>query len=89
MKKTWTLNSWEKFIAKQQPEWINNDDYLNVISEIKNYPPLVFAGEVRSLKKQLADAANGDGFLIHLTGLSKSWLMSLELINLIYYLIQV
>jgi len=64
MGKSWTPDSWQNLTAAQQPRWEKSDGYSKVISEIMNYPPLVFAGEVRALKQQLADAARGDGFLI-------------------------
>ena len=64
MKKTWTPDSWLKLVAHQQPDWDQLENYSKIISELSSYPPLVFAGEVRSLKKQLADAAQGNGFLI-------------------------
>ena len=64
MGKSWTPDSWQNLTAAQQPGWEKSEEYSKVISEIMNYPPLVFAGEVRALKQQLADAARGDGFLI-------------------------
>ena len=64
MKKDWTLDSWKKHKAAQQPDWGKTEQYLTVINKIKNYPPLVFAGEVRALKEQLSSAAQGQGFLI-------------------------
>ena len=64
MKNSWTPESWQKLSAEQQPEWENNKNYTKVLSEISDYPPLVFAGEVRALKQQLAEAAQGNGFLI-------------------------
>ena len=64
MGKSWTPDSWQNLAAAQQPGWEKSEEYSKVISGIMNYPPLVFAGEVRALKQQLADAARGDGFLI-------------------------
>ena len=64
MKNSWTPESWKKLKAEQQPDWENTKNYTKVLSEISNYPPLVFAGEVRALKQQLAEAAQGNGFLI-------------------------
>ena len=64
MGKTWTPNSWHSYKTKQQPEWYDLEIYNKVIQEIAKYPPLVFAGEVRELKHQLAEAAKGKGFLI-------------------------
>ena len=64
MANTWTPESWQKLTAEQQPNWPDLDNYKTVLSEISQYPPLVFAGEVRALKQQLAEAAQGNGFLI-------------------------
>ena len=64
MGKSWTPDSWKKLPAEQQPDWEKSEAYSKVISEISGYPPLVFAGEVRALKQQLGDAAQGNGFLI-------------------------
>ena len=64
MGKSWTPDSWKILPAEQQPDWDKSEAYSKVISEISGYPPLVFAGEVRALKQQLGDAAQGNGFLI-------------------------
>ena len=64
MSTEWTLESWKKFIAEQQPNWTDNQLVQKVNNEISLYPPLVFSGEVRTLKQNLADAAQGNGFLI-------------------------
>ena len=64
MGKSWTPDSWKILPAEQQPDWEKSEVYSKVISEISGYPPLVFAGEVRALKQQLGDAAQGNGFLI-------------------------
>ena len=42
-----------------------DDAHLNeVLNSLKGFPPLVFAGEVRSLRKSLAKVAEGEGFLL-------------------------
>ena len=64
MSSEWTLESWKEFVAEQQPNWTDNELVQKVINEITSYPPLVFAGEVRTLNQHLADAAQGNGFLI-------------------------
>ena len=64
MGKEWTLEGWKQFPASQQPVWEEPKKYENVLNQIKDYPPLVFAGEVQVLKAQLAEAAKGKGFLI-------------------------
>jgi 3-deoxy-7-phosphoheptulonate synthase len=60
----WTPSSWQSKPILQQPTYPNKDELNRVLSELKNYPPLVFAGEVRSLKSQLANVANGEAFLL-------------------------
>ena len=35
-----------------------------VLNKLKNFPPLVFAGETRHLKQQLADVVDGKAFLL-------------------------
>lgn len=62
---TWTPNSWRTKPAKHIP-----DDYpdpaalADVEARLATFPPLVFAGEVRSLKAELAKVAAGDAFLL-------------------------
>ena len=64
MEKLWTPESWQKLSAMQQPTWPDSERYAKILQEISHYPPLVFAGEARALKTQLAEAAKGNGFLI-------------------------
>ena len=60
--KKWTLNSWKKFPAKHIPEYQDQKELDLVLSKVKKYPPLVFAGESRSLKKALGDVVQGKAF---------------------------
>ncbi|MBU1994359.1 3-deoxy-7-phosphoheptulonate synthase, partial [bacterium] len=60
----WSPSSWKEKPVSQQPIYPNQDELNNVLSELKNYPPLVFAGEARSLKEQLANVAEGKAFLL-------------------------
>jgi 3-deoxy-7-phosphoheptulonate synthase len=62
--KKWTLNSWKNFPAKHLPEYKDVEELDLVLSKIKKYPPLVFAGESRSLKKSLAQVVEGKAFLL-------------------------
>ena len=61
--KKWSLNSWTKYPAKHLPVYQDKKELDLVLSKIKKYPPLVFAGESRSLKKALAEVAEGKAFL--------------------------
>jgi len=60
----WSPSSWREKPILQQPTYPNQDELNKVLSELKNFPPLVFAGEARSLKSQLANVANGKAFLL-------------------------
>ena len=62
--KKWNLNSWTKFPAKHLPVYQDKEELELVLSKIKKYPPLVFAGESRSLKKALAEVSEGKAFLL-------------------------
>ena len=62
--KKWNLNSWKNYPAKHLPEYQDKKELDLVLNKIKNYPPLVFAGETRSLKKSLADVVEGKAFLL-------------------------
>ena len=62
--KDWTKTSWKKFKAHQQPNWPDQSSVEKVINELSFLPPLVFAGEIRSLKKMLAKAVTGEAFLL-------------------------
>jgi 3-deoxy-7-phosphoheptulonate synthase len=60
----WEKNSWLDYPAMQQPQWPNQELYDNVISQLSTLPALVFAGETRALKKQLAKVAEGNAFVL-------------------------
>ena len=57
--KKWNLNSWTKYPAKHLPVYQDKKELDLVLSKVKKYPPFVFAGETRSLKKSLADVVKG------------------------------
>jgi 3-deoxy-7-phosphoheptulonate synthase len=61
---TWSPSSWREKPILQQPSYPDKAKLESVLSELKNYPPLVFAGEARSLKEQLANVAQGKAFLL-------------------------
>ena len=64
MTQTWSPASWRSHPAQQQPEWPNATELEQSLDEIRDLPPLVFAGEARSLKKSLAKAAQGEAFVL-------------------------
>jgi 3-deoxy-7-phosphoheptulonate synthase len=60
----WSKSSWKEFSAQQQPNWPDQAVVDRVLNELETLPPLVFAGEIRSLKALLAKAVAGDAFLL-------------------------
>ncbi len=60
----WNRSSWRDFPAKQQPNWPDEQAYGSVLGELSKLPPLVFAGEIASLRNRLAEAAQGKAFLL-------------------------
>ena len=61
----WTPSSWRNKPAKHIPEdYPDLDELKDVEATLKGYPPLVFAGEARRLKKRLGEVAMGKAFLM-------------------------
>lgn len=60
----WSPDSWKSKVAHQLPEYPDASKVDDVVARLKNYPPLVFAGEARRLKASLAAVAKGEGFLL-------------------------
>ena len=64
MKQDWTPDSWRKKKALHQPIYTDKKKLDKAVKKMKKLPPLVFAGEVRSLKNDLAKCVDGKGFLL-------------------------
>jgi len=62
--RNWTKKSWRDKPILQQPTYNDKELLKNVEEKLRKYPPLVFAEEVRSLKKRLADVTEGKAFLL-------------------------
>ncbi len=60
----WSPSSWRSKPILQQPTYPDQDHLERVEAELRRYPPLVFAGEARNLKSQLAKAVDGKAFLL-------------------------
>jgi len=58
------LDEFRRLEAKQQPTWPDSDVLATVTQELSKLPPLVFAGEVDTLRQRLAQAAEGKAFLL-------------------------
>ncbi|HUC65799.1 MAG TPA: 3-deoxy-7-phosphoheptulonate synthase class II [Stellaceae bacterium] len=64
MAQRWSPETWRGKPAKQLPGYSDDAAVAAVEATLRNYPPLVFAGEARRLKKGLGNVAEGRAFLL-------------------------
>jgi len=60
----WSLDSWRNCPVKQLPNYPDHQALADVERQLCALPPLVFAGEIRSLKSDLARVSRGEAFLL-------------------------
>ena len=60
----WSPASWRDCPIRQVPSYPNADRLAAMEARLARFPPLVFAGEARRLKSQLALAASGQAFVL-------------------------
>ncbi len=58
------LDNYRSLEAKQQPTWYSSEALDETTQTLSKQPPLVFAGEVDTLRSRLAEAASGKAFLL-------------------------
>ena len=62
---TWTPQSWRDKTALHMPTDYPDPAALAAVeTELSSYPPLVFAGEARTLRQSLAQVGRGEAFLL-------------------------
>ncbi len=81
MTSTWTPSSWRSLDAKHQPSWPDTAELDRSVKALGNLPPLVFAGEARSLTEQLGSVANGEAFLLQAGDCAESFEASADSIR--------
>src|SRR3954451_18690778 len=64
MAERWTPDSWRKKPIQQAPVYPDQAKLAEVEKQLSTFPPLVFAGEARRLKRTLGQVAAGDAFLL-------------------------
>lgn len=62
-KQKWNPDSWRDFPINQQPDW-PEEKLRQTMDKVQQMPPLVFAGEIEELKKNLAACERGERFLL-------------------------
>lgn len=60
----WSPESWRGKPIQQQPQYPDADHLARVEQTLAGYPPLVFAGEARELRRQFAEVTQGRAFLL-------------------------
>lgn len=60
----WTKSSWRSFPIQQQPQWSDAQVCADTLNKLSQLPALVFAGESRALKQQLAEVLDGKAFVL-------------------------
>jgi 3-deoxy-7-phosphoheptulonate synthase len=73
MKNKWTKNSWSQFQISQQPEWPDADYHHSILRKLEHLPSLVFSGETRNLKAELASVNKGEKFILQMGNCSESF----------------
>ena len=65
MREKWTPGGWRSKPARHIPtDYPDPAALMRVESQLRTYPPLVFAGEARNLKARLGEVAQGKAFLL-------------------------
>src|SRR4051794_3127068 len=64
MTERWTPDSWRNRPIQQVPAYPDPEALEGVEQQLAGFPPLVFAGEARKLKRALAKVAAGEAFLL-------------------------
>jgi 3-deoxy-7-phosphoheptulonate synthase len=60
----WNPRSWRTRPAEQQPDWPDAEELEQTLKLLGDLPPLVFAGEARDLRDDLAAVSRGEAFLL-------------------------
>ncbi|MGO1328079.1 MAG: class II 3-deoxy-7-phosphoheptulonate synthase [Idiomarina loihiensis] len=60
----WSARSWRDKPIEQQPKYSDPSQLQAVEQQLSQFPPLVFAEEIRALRNQLKNVCVGEGFLL-------------------------
>ena len=77
----WTPDSWRAKPTYQQFTWPDHTELQKSLKTLRNLPPLVFAGEARTLRQQLAKVCAGEAFLLQAGDCAESFNKSVDSIR--------
>lgn len=60
----WSARSWRDKPIEQQPKYSDPSQLQAIEQQLSQFPPLVFAEEIRALRNQLKNVCVGEGFLL-------------------------
>ena len=61
---SWQKSDWRNKPRVQMPDYTDQAALAAAEQQLRQYPPLVFAGEARALRQQLAAVSRGEAFLL-------------------------
>ncbi|MEM1366202.1 MAG: 3-deoxy-7-phosphoheptulonate synthase class II [Pseudomonadota bacterium] len=64
MSANWSPRSWREKPILQVPTYPDTAELVRTEERLASFPPLVFAGEARALRRQLGEVAKGNAFLL-------------------------
>lgn len=64
MSQKWSKSNWRSKPRVQMPDYPDSREVKNVEDRLERFPPLVFAGEVRQLRRELAKVCRGEALLL-------------------------
>lgn len=60
----WSPVSWQQFSCQQAATYPDENRLARVVEQLAQLPPLVTSGEIKNLKKAIAQAGRGQAFIL-------------------------
>lgn len=60
----WSPTSWKKYAYLQAANYADQDQLQKIVDQLSLLPPLVTSGEIKRLKKSIAEAGRGEAFIL-------------------------
>lgn len=61
---SWSPTSWQQFSYQQAATYPDEEQLTRVVEQLSHLPPLVTSGEIKNLKKVIAQAGRGEAFIL-------------------------
>lgn len=60
----WSPSSWQQFSCEQAIDYPDSNELAKVVERLSQFPPLVTCKEINNLKREIAQAGNGQAFIL-------------------------